>query len=275
VFVVTGANKGIGKSIVKLLLETEEEKIVYLTSRNVDFGLKAVKELEGQGLYPRYHQLDITDKKSIRNLHDHLLREHQGLDVLINNAGIAYKGSSTAPFSEQADVTNKCNFFGTLDVCFTLFPILRRNGRVVHVSSLVSEMVYPKLSEQWQSRFSSPDLTIELLKSYINQFITDAFEDKLEQNGWPKSAYGMSKVGVSFMAKLQQREMDALDNGVIVNACCPGIVDTDMTGGKYANMITPDEGADTPTYLALLDDKTSIRGCFVKKRLVHPYPPQA
>jgi len=275
VFVVTGSNKGIGKSIVKLLLQTEEEKIVYLTSRNMELGLKAVKELAGQGFYPRYHQLDITDKGSIQSLHDHLLKEHQGLDVLVNNAGIAYKGSSTAPFSEQADVTNKCNFFGTLDVCCTLFPILRSNGRVVHVSSFVSEMVFQKLSEQWRNRFSSPDLTIELLKRYINQFITDAFEDKLEQNGWPKSAYGMSKVGVSFMAKLHQIEMDKLGNGVIVNACCPGIVDTDMTGGRYANMITPDEGADTPTYLALLEDKTSIRGCFVKKRMVHSYPPHA
>ena len=47
---------------------------------------------------------------------------------------MAYKNASTASFSEQAEVTNKCNFFGTLDVCDILFPILKDGARVVHVS---------------------------------------------------------------------------------------------------------------------------------------------
>jgi len=126
VFVVTGSNKGIGKSIVKLLLQdTKEEKIVYLTSRNEEAGLKTVKELEDIGLKCKYHQLDITDQKSIDKLRHYLVEHHGGLDVLVNNAGTAYKGTSTAPFSEQAEVTCKCNFFGTLNVCDALFPILK------------------------------------------------------------------------------------------------------------------------------------------------------
>ena len=273
VFVVTGSNKGIGKSIVKLLLQHEEPKVVYLTSRNVDLGQKSVEELAAQGLHAKYHQLDITNRQSIEALRDHLTKEHGGVDVLVNNAGIAYKGASTAPFSEQAEVTNKCNFFGTLEVCDILFPILRDNARVVHVSSLASEYAYQKLSGEWKGKMSSPSLTIDLLKGYVNQFIADAQDDKVEERGWPKSAYGISKVGVSLMTILQQKDMDAKGNGIVVNACCPGIVDTDMTGGRYQNMLTPDEGADTPTYLALLGNGTDVKGCFVKKRVVYPYPP--
>ena len=78
---------------------------------------------------------------------------------------------------------------------------------------------------------------------------------------------------MSVATKIQQKQMDAEGKGWVVNACCPGIVDTDMTGGRYENMITPDEGADTPTYLALLGPDTDVKGCFVKKRVVHPYPP--
>ena len=110
VFVVTGSNKGIGKSIVKLLLQDKEEKIVYLTSRNEELGQKAIKEFEESGLKPRYHQLDVTDQNSINRLRDYLVEKYGGLDVLVNNAGMAYKGSSTAPFAEQAEVTNNCNF---------------------------------------------------------------------------------------------------------------------------------------------------------------------
>ena len=68
VFVVTGANKGIGKSIVKLLLQDKEDEIVYLTARNEERGQKTVHEFEQNGLKPRFHQLDIIDQDSIDNI---------------------------------------------------------------------------------------------------------------------------------------------------------------------------------------------------------------
>ena len=111
------------------------------------------------------------------------------------------------------------------------------------------------------------------MKGYISQFVADAQEDKVEERGWPKSAYGVSKIGVSMMAILQQKEMGKTDKDIVINACCPGLVDTDMTGGKYPNAVTTDEGADTPIYLALLPQNTEIKGCFVYKRIVYPFPP--
>ena len=76
------------------------------------------------------------------------------------------------------------------------------------------------------------------------------------------------------MAILQQKVFDAETRNIIVNACCPGLVDTDMTGGKYENMLTPDQGADTPTYLALIStDVNEPKGSFCKLRKVVPYPP--
>lgn len=276
VFVVTGSNKGIGKSIVKLLLQDKEEKIVYLTSRNEELGKNAVKDLEALGLKPRYHQLDITDRKSIESLRDTLVEKHGGLDVLVNNAGMAYKGASTTPFSEQAEVTVKVNFFGTLDVCEMLFPILKQNARVCHISSLVSEKAFPRISDVLQKRFKDENLTLDGLKALLSEFINAAKEENIEERGWPKSGYGMSKVGVSMMTILQQKYFDShhAEKNVVVNCCCPGLVDTDMTGGKYAGALPADEGADTPMYLALLPaDITKPKGCFLKLRKTYPYPP--
>ena len=47
--------------------------------------------LEKEGLSPRFHQLDILDQSSIDRLKGYLVKEHGGLDVLVNNAGIAFK----------------------------------------------------------------------------------------------------------------------------------------------------------------------------------------
>jgi len=97
VFVVTGSNKGIGKSIVKLLLQDKEEKIVYLTSRNQELGENAVKDLEKENLKAKYYQLDICNKSSIEKLRDHLKEQYGGLDVLVNNAGTMCTDKTT-PF---------------------------------------------------------------------------------------------------------------------------------------------------------------------------------
>jgi len=64
IMVVTGGNKGIGFSIVKLLAQNSINNKVILTSRNVELGLKAVENLALPNV--SYMQLDICDKYSIQ-----------------------------------------------------------------------------------------------------------------------------------------------------------------------------------------------------------------
>ena len=70
---------------------------VYLTSRDEGRGKAAVEELKKLGFHPHYHQFDIDDESSVIRMKDHLLYTYGGLDVLVNNAGIAFKGSATVP----------------------------------------------------------------------------------------------------------------------------------------------------------------------------------
>jgi NAD(P)-dependent dehydrogenase (short-subunit alcohol dehydrogenase family) len=46
------------------------------------------------GLKPKFHQLDVTDQKSLEIFRDFIKNEHGGIDVLVNNAAIAYKVSN-------------------------------------------------------------------------------------------------------------------------------------------------------------------------------------
>nr|XP_038944715.1 carbonyl reductase [NADPH] 1-like isoform X2 [Rattus norvegicus] len=124
VALVTGANKGIGFAIVRDLCRKFLGDVV-LTARDESRGHEAVKQLQTEGLSPRFHQLDIDNPQSIRALRDFLLQEYGGLNVLVNNAGIAFKVVDPTPFHIQAEVTMKTNFFGTQDVCKELLPIIK------------------------------------------------------------------------------------------------------------------------------------------------------
>ncbi|XP_013077724.2 carbonyl reductase [NADPH] 3-like [Biomphalaria glabrata] len=265
--VVTGANKGIGFAIVRALCKKFEGDVL-LTARNVDLGKKAVEELEKEGLHPKFHQLDLNDHNSVVKLRNFLQDIYGGLDVLVNNAGIAYKNSSTAPFSEQAEVTNKTNFFDTLNVCEILFPLLRPHARVVNVSSMASQMALNQCSSELKARFTDPNITMDELKSLIKQFIDTAQNNQHREAGFANSAYGTSKIGVTVMSMIQQRELDAKGaDDIVVNACCPGYVNTDMS--SHQGHLTIDQGAETPVYCALLPPNIDHpRGKFIREKKV-------
>ena len=92
--IVTGGNKGIGFAIVRRLCKEFNGDVV-LTSRDEKLGREAVQKLEGEGLKPVYCQLDITSSESIENLKKFLVEKYGGLDVIVNNAGIAFKSATT------------------------------------------------------------------------------------------------------------------------------------------------------------------------------------
>ncbi|XP_072471874.1 carbonyl reductase [NADPH] 1-like [Notamacropus eugenii] len=109
VAVVTGSNKGIGFAIVRDLCKKFPGDVI-LTARNPTLGQEAVNKLKQEGLNPLFHQLDITDLQSIRTLREFLKERYGGVDVLVNNAGIAFK-VDTMTFPIQAEVTLQINFF--------------------------------------------------------------------------------------------------------------------------------------------------------------------
>lgn len=255
VAVVTGSNKGIGFAIVRGLCKRFDGD-VYLTSRDFTRGQKAVEDLEKEGLKPKYHQLDITDPSSIEKLRDFLKEKYGGLDVLINNAGIAFKGNATEPVAIQAEETLRVNYFSVLSTCNILFPILRNGARVVNVSSSMGHLsVIP--SEKLRNRFKDPKLTVEGLSDLVREYI-EAAKAGTHAAEWGNSSYGVSKVALSALTLIQQRVLE--DKDIKVNSCHPGYVDTDMTSHK--GPLTIDQGAVAPLFLAL-DAADTVKGQYV------------
>ena len=78
VAIVTGSNKGIGLAIVRRMCK-EYSGDVILTARDESRGRSAVTLLEGEGLQPKFHQLDIDSRDSIAALKKFIEKNYGGI----------------------------------------------------------------------------------------------------------------------------------------------------------------------------------------------------
>lgn len=105
VILITGANRGIGKSLVKASLEKGARKI-YATSRDLskmpNFGDERVVTLE----------LDITDNSQILEVAE----KTKDVEVLINNAGILSQGNVLDGEISAVENDMKINYYGTVNM---------------------------------------------------------------------------------------------------------------------------------------------------------------
>jgi len=260
VAIVSGSNKGIGLAIVEGLLKSFEG-VVYLTARDVGRGQEAVKLLNEKGLKPNFHQLDISDRSSIEAMRDHVVKAHGGIDILVNNAGIAFKNAATEPMHVQAKQTIAVNYFGTKQACEILYPILKDGARVVNVSSsagFLGNIPSQELKEKFASSDSS--LQVDELDQMMNDFIAACENGDHSEKGWPNSTYVVSKVGLSALTRIQNREMQNTRGkaDIEINHVHPGYVDTDMTSHK--GHLTPEQGAYAPLKLALSPPNSGVTG---------------
>lgn len=87
---------------------------------------------------------------------------------------------------------------------------------------------------------------------------------RLKGSGWPKSMYGISKLCETTYTRVLAEQLKA--KGVMVNACCPGYVDTDMT--SHRGVKTLEQGADTPVWLALMPPGRPTGKLFAERKQI-------
>jgi carbonyl reductase 1 len=114
-----------------------------------------------------------------------------------------------------------------------------------------------KYSDDVRNRFLAAK-TEKDITGIMKDFISAVEAGNEKEAGYPSAAYAVSKAGLIGGTKALARAEQEKGSKLLVNACCPGYVNTDMTKGNGTK--SPDEGAQTPVMLALADIKGTTGG---------------
>lgn len=256
--VLTGGNRGIGLEVCRQLADAGVR--VILTARNDTSGSDAAKKLQGHGLEVTFRRLDVSESKSIAAFTDHVREQEPRIDILVNNAGVSPKGFNP----DVVKQTLAANFFGAMHLTDALLPLMSQTGRIVMVSSGMGSLSC--LSPDRQAEFLDPALTRNGLTALVGEFHSDVERGQYRANGWPKSAYSVSKVALNALTRILAKELEG--SGMLVNAISPGWVRTRMGGLFAARSVA--KGADTIVWAATLPHD-GPQGAFLRDRAPIPW----
>jgi short-subunit dehydrogenase len=151
--VVTGAAGGIGRAIAVSLARRGCD--LALADVN-EVGLKEVQaELTGLVEVSR-HRLDVSDPAAVAMFPDEVLARHPGVDVLVNNAGVALGGQFDQVSAADFEWLISVNFWGVVNMTRAFLPLLKASpeARLVNVSSVFGLIAPPGQTAYCASKFA-------------------------------------------------------------------------------------------------------------------------
>ncbi|MFE4496717.1 SDR family oxidoreductase [Streptomyces niveus] len=223
---ITGANKGLGFETARRLVAAGHT--VYLGSRDAKRGREAAERLGARPVV-----LDVTDEASVAAAAKTVETAGDGLDVLVNNAGIerrAPDGTVYTAAQETADAMRtvfETNVFGVVRVTHAFLPLLRRSAApvVVNVSSGLGSMT----------------------------LMTGA---GAAQSAYPGVAYPASKTALNMITVQYAKAFPDFR----INAVEPGFTATDLNA--HTGTQTVEEGAEIIVRMAQLGPDGPTGGSF-------------
>jgi NAD(P)-dependent dehydrogenase (short-subunit alcohol dehydrogenase family) len=230
---VTGATGAIGGAIAKGLASDGEREVV-LVARNRDKAERAVQRIrrETGNSHVRFELADLSRGDAIHQLAD---RWNGPLHILVNNAAITPRQREESP--DGVELQFATNVLGYFRIIRAFTPYLRaaEGAQVVNVASYWAGGLDLDDLEFRQRRYNND--TAYRQSKQANRMLSTAFAERLA------------------------------DQQVCVNACHPGDVNSTLSNNLgFGGHQSPEEGADTPVWLAIGSASAKTTGHYFENR---------
>ncbi|MFH1650687.1 MAG: SDR family oxidoreductase [Chloroflexota bacterium] len=190
VILITGCSSGMGMEAAVALARRGHR--VYATMRDPGRQGDLKKRFAEEGASGEIMRLDVTDAASVDDCVRHIESKEKRLDVLINNAGIGFKGTLESAAMAEIQAVFATNLQGTVRCIQAVLPVMKRqnSGLIINVSSALGVIGISFASVYVASKFAVEGLS-ESLHEELRHF---SIKIRLIEPGIVETRYGANAI---------------------------------------------------------------------------------
>ncbi|MRH41293.1 SDR family NAD(P)-dependent oxidoreductase [Aquibacillus halophilus] len=163
--IVTGASRGIGRSIAVALSERDDITNFIIISRT-EQGLRETAELMNPSKNVVYYAMDLTDYQAVKELIETVGERYGSIDYLLNVAGYAEPKSLLETSVENWETTYKVNVHSIFYITKEVVRFMKKTGgKILNVASTAGSSPRPG----WLSYSSSKAALISMSKTLSDE----------------------------------------------------------------------------------------------------------
>jgi len=171
VALVTGASRGIGKTIAEELA-LNGAKVVINYASNSEKAAQVIASIKDKGGESTALQADISRVAEVEGLFQKTIETYGKIDILVNNAGIMLTKPIATITEEDFDKIMAINVKGTYFACQQAAKHMNTNGRIINFSTSVAGHMFPMYSVYAGTKGAVEQFTRQLAKEFGPKGIT-------------------------------------------------------------------------------------------------------
>lgn len=137
VAIVTGASRGIGREIARMLAE-EGINVIANYNKSEDKAIELQNELKNKNINIDIFKADISKREEAKKIVEYTLKKYKKIDILINNAGISEYKTFTEETDDDWNKVINTNLYSAFVMSQEVVPsmIHLKNGLIINISSI-------------------------------------------------------------------------------------------------------------------------------------------
>ncbi len=195
--VITGASKGIGAAMT-ILFASKGYNVVIGYNESYQTAKLLSSSLLSQGYNVMPFKVNVTNKLETDLLIKEAVYKFGSVDILINNAGVAFNGLITETEEFDSDRVFDVNLKGVYNCCKSVVPTMvnQKSGKIINISSM------------WGQTGASCEVAYSAAKAGVNG-LTKALAKELAPSGITVNAIAPGLIDTSMNANISVEELNA------------------------------------------------------------------
>ncbi|MBP2025766.1 elongation factor P 5-aminopentanone reductase [Peptoniphilus stercorisuis] len=200
---ITGAGRGIGRAIAKRLAYEKEYRIFINYNKSRDLALALQNEIRDMGVDALAIQADISKREEVEQMFNEIENKFKGIDILINNAGIAKTSLfQDISYNDWQDIFN-VNVNGVFNTIHCALPYMlsKHSGKILNISSI------------WGANGASCESSYSATKGAIDA-LTKSLALELAPSGIMINAIAPGAVNTDMMSTYSKEDLECVCNEI-------------------------------------------------------------